>query len=182
MSGFIHSPEPRRVSLHVEPAQASLEKPPPLQKFPGSYSHSLGEHPVPAHSTHTHTDKHTDRQTDRHTHTDTHRHTHTDTHRHTHRPTHTHTHTHTDTQTDTQTDTHTQTHTHTDTHTHRPTHTDTHTETHTQRHTHTHTHSAGGRAPRAPTCSAYNRCSVPRPAQNSLQGRCHTKGAVSPLQ
>ena len=86
MSGFIHSPELRRVSLHGEPGQASLAKPPPFQKLPEFYSHSLGEHPVTAHST----QKHTHRHRHRYTHTQTHTQTHT--HRHTH--THTHTRTH----------------------------------------------------------------------------------------
>ena len=137
MSGFIHSPEPSRVSLHGEPGEASLVKPPPLQKLPGSYSHSLGEHPVTAHSTHTHT----------HTHIHTHRHTHTQIH--------------TDTHTNTHTQTHIDTHTQTDTHTDTDTHILRNTQTHTHTDTHTHTHSAAGRAPRAPTCSAYNRCSIP---------------------
>ena len=80
MSGFIHNPELRRVSLHGEPGQASLAKPPPLQKLPESYSHSLGEHPVTAHST----QKHTHRHRHRHTHTQTHTQRHTDTHTHAH--------------------------------------------------------------------------------------------------
>ena len=107
--------------------------------------------------THTQTDTHTDRQTHRHTHTQTHIDTHTQTHTDPHTQTHTHRHTHR------HTDRHTDRHTHTQTHTHRHTHTQTHThrDTHRDTHTHTHTHSAGGRALRAPTCSAYNRCSVP---------------------
>ena len=74
-----------------------------------------------------------------------------------------HTHRHTDTDTHTQTQTHTHRHTHRHRHTQTQTHTysETHRHTHIQTHTHTHTHSAAGRAPRAPTCSAYNRCSIP---------------------
>ena len=63
-----------------------------------------------------------------------------------------HTHRHTDT------DTHTQTQTHTHRHTPTDTHTETHTQTHTQRHTHT---MLGGGPLGPPTCSAYNRCSIP---------------------
>ena len=145
MSRFIHSPEPRRVSLHVEPGEASLAKPPPLQKLPGSYSH-LWENTLSLHTAHTH----------RHTQTHRHRHTHTDTDTHT--QTHTDRHTHRDTHTDTHTETHTQKHTH------RHTHTDTliHRHTHTDRDIHTYTHTVLGGGPLGlPTCFAYNRCSIP---------------------
>ena len=76
MSGFIHNPELRRVSLHGEPGQASLTKPPPLQKLPESDTHSLGEQPVTCTQAHTaHTQTHST-----HSHTQTHRHTHTHAH------------------------------------------------------------------------------------------------------
>ena len=76
MSGFIHNPEPHTVSLHGEPGQASLTKPPPLQKLPESDTHSLGEQPVTCTQAHTaHTQTHST-----HSHTQTHRHTHTHAH------------------------------------------------------------------------------------------------------